>query len=138
MFLTEVYSRRIVGRDVTATLRAEILPMQALGMTAWDAGNDLTALTPQWTTGETTWRWPTRPNRGNRLRPSTGTVGDSFHDAMAEAADNRYQNELIRQRGPEQTVGRLELAAPEYVWWWTNARLHGQVDMCTAIEFEQA
>jgi transposase InsO family protein len=44
-FVTDVYSRRIVGWNVAATLRAEILPLQALDMAAWDAGGDLTGLT---------------------------------------------------------------------------------------------
>lgn len=44
-FVTDVYSRRVVGWNVAATLRAEILPMQALDMAAWDAGDDLTWLT---------------------------------------------------------------------------------------------
>ena len=45
VFVTDVYSRRIVGENVAATLRAEILPLQAPDMTAWDACGDLTELT---------------------------------------------------------------------------------------------
>jgi transposase InsO family protein len=33
-FITDVYSRRIVGRNVAATLKADILPLQALDMAA--------------------------------------------------------------------------------------------------------
>lgn len=44
-FVTDVYSRRIVGWSVAATLKAEILPLQALDMAAWNAGGDLTGLT---------------------------------------------------------------------------------------------
>ena len=36
-FVTDVYSHRIVGWNVAATLRTEILPLQALDMAAWDA-----------------------------------------------------------------------------------------------------
>jgi len=32
--------------------------------------------------------------------PSTGTVGDSFGNAMAEVVNRLYKTELIRQRGP--------------------------------------
>lgn len=40
--------------------------------------------------------------------PSTGTVGDSFDNAMAEAVNNLYKTELIRQRGPvaDRRIGR--------------------------------
>lgn len=44
-FVTDVYSRRIVGWNVAATLNAEILPLQALDMAACGAGGDLTGLT---------------------------------------------------------------------------------------------
>ena len=44
-FVTDVYSRRIVGWNVAATLRADILPLRALEQAAWDAGGDLTGLT---------------------------------------------------------------------------------------------
>ena len=43
-FVTDVYSRRIVGWNVASTLRSEILPMQALDMAAWHAGGRLDGL----------------------------------------------------------------------------------------------
>ncbi|WP_438816571.1 IS3 family transposase [Tersicoccus solisilvae] len=49
-----------------------------------------------------------------------------------------YKTELIRQRGPWRTVEQVERATLEYVWWWNNQRLHGELDMRTPIEVEQA
>ena len=47
-FVTDVYSRRIVGWNVAATLKSDILPLQALDMAAWEAKRegavDLTGL----------------------------------------------------------------------------------------------
>ena len=37
-FITDAYSRRIVGWNVAATLKADVLPLQALEMAAWNAG----------------------------------------------------------------------------------------------------
>ncbi|NYI41342.1 hypothetical protein [Demequina lutea] len=37
-------SRKIVGWNVAATLRADLLPLQALDMAAWDAGGNLDRL----------------------------------------------------------------------------------------------
>jgi len=71
-------------------------------------------------------------------KPSTGTVGDSFDNAMAEAVNGLYKTELIRRQGPWRTVEQVELATLEYVWWWNNRRLHGELDMRTPIEVEQA
>jgi transposase InsO family protein len=36
-FVTDVFSRRIVGWNVAATLRADILPLKALNMAVWTA-----------------------------------------------------------------------------------------------------
>ena len=44
-FVTDAYSKRIVGWNVASTLRSEILPLPALDMAAWGAGGDLTGLT---------------------------------------------------------------------------------------------
>ncbi|MCC2028781.1 IS3 family transposase [Microbacterium sp. YMB-B2] len=138
-FVTDVYSRRIVGWNVAATLRAEILPMQALDMAAWDAGDDLTGLTHHSDHGSN-YMAMVYTDRIVELGavPSTGTVGDSFDNAMAEAVNNLYQTELIRQRGPWRTVEQVELATLEWVWWWNNSRLHGELDMRTPLEVEQA
>lgn len=136
-FVTDVYSRRIVGWNVAATLRAEILPLQALDMAAWDAGGDLTGLTHHSDHGSN-YMAMVYTDRVVELGaiPSTGTVGDSYDNAMAEAINNLYKTELIRQRGPWRTVEQVELATLEYVWWWNNQRLHGELDMRTPIEVE--
>jgi putative transposase len=69
-------------------------------------------------------------------KPSTGTVCDSYDSATAEAVNGLYKTELLRQQGPWRTVEQVELATLEYVWWWDNARLHGELDMRTPIEVE--
>ena len=53
---------------------------------------------------------------------------------MAEAVNNLYKTELIRQRGPWRIVEQVELATLEWVWWWNNQRLHGELDMRTPAE----
>ena len=52
--------------------------------------------------------------------------------------NGRYKTELIRQRGPWRAVEQIELATLDYVWWRNNSRLHGEFDMRTPIEAEQA
>nr|WP_246139958.1 IS3 family transposase [Protaetiibacter larvae] len=138
-FVTDVYSRRIVGWNVAATLRSEILPMQALDMAAWGAGGRLDGLIHHADHGSnyTAMVYTDRIVELGAV-PSTGTVGDSFDNAMAEAINNLYKTELIRQQGPWRTVEQVELATLEWVWWWNNSRLHGELDMRTPIEVEQA
>lgn len=138
-FVTDVYSRRIVGWNVAATLRSEILPMRALDMAAWNAGGRLDGLTHHADHGSnyTAMVYTDRIVELGAV-PSTGTVGDSFDNAMAEAVNNLYKTELIRQQGPWRTVEQVELATLEWVWWWNNSRLHCELDMRTPAEVEQA
>ena len=63
--------------------------------------------------------------------PSTGFVGDSYDNAMAEAVNALYTTELIRARGPWRKVDHVELATLEWVWWWNNQRLHSELDYRT-------
>jgi putative transposase len=138
-FVTDVYSRRIVGWNVASTLRADILPLQALDMAAWAAGGNLHGLTHHSDHGSN-YMAMVYTDRIVELgaKPSTGTVGDSYDNALAEAVNGLYKTELIRQRGPWRTVEQVELATLEYVWWWNNQRLHGELDPRTPIEVENA
>lgn len=137
-FVTDVCSRRIVGWNVAATLRSEIRPCtrsrRPLGMLvpprrthlSRDHGLNYTAMV-----------YTERIVELGAV-PSTGTVGDSFDNAMAEAINNLYKTELIRRRGPWRTVKQVELATLDWVWSWNNSRLHGELDMRTPIEVENA
>ncbi|MCW4384190.1 IS3 family transposase [Salinibacterium sp. SYSU T00001] len=138
-FVTDVYSRRIVGWNVAATLRSEILPLTALNMAAWGVGGRLDGLIHHADHGSN-YMAMVYTDRIVELGavPSTGTIGDSFDNAKAEAINNLYRTELIRQRGPWRTVEQVELATLEYVWWWNNQRLHGELDMRTPVEVEDA
>ena len=138
-FVIDVFSRRIVGWNVASTLRADILPLQALNMAAWAADGDLDQLVHHADHGSN-YLAMVYTDRIAELgaAPSTGTVGDSYDNALAEAVNGLYKTELIRQRGPWRTVEQVELATLEYVWWWNNVRLHGELAMLAPIEVEAA
>ena len=97
-FVTDVHSRRIVGWNVASTLKADILPLQALDMAAWDAGDDLTGLTHHSDHGSN-YMSIVYTDRIVELgaTPSTGTVGDSYDNAFAEAVNGLYKTELIQR-----------------------------------------
>jgi putative transposase len=138
-FITDAYSRRITGWNVAATLRAGILPLQALDMAAWNAGGDLAGLVHHADHGSN-YLSLVYTSRITELgaTPSTGSVGDSYDNALAEAVNGLYKTELIRQRGPWRTVEQVELATLEWVWWWNNQRLHGELGYRTPAETENA
>lgn len=138
-FVTDVYSRRITGWNVAATLRADILPLQALDMAAWQAGGDLTGLIHHADHGS---NYLSLVYTGRIAElgatPSTGSVGDSYDNALAEAVNGLYKTELIRRRGPWRTIEQVELATLEWVWWWNHQRLHGELGYKTPAETETA
>lgn len=137
-FVTDAYSRRIVGWNVAQTLKADILPLQALEMAAFEAGGSLEGLTHHSDHGSN-YMSLIYTDRVMELgaAPSTGTVGDSYDNALAEAVNGLYKTELIRQQGPWRTVEQLELATLNWVWWWNHQRLHGELGMSTPTEIEE-
>jgi transposase InsO family protein len=138
-FVTDAHSRRITGWNVAATLKADVLPLQALDMAAWGAGGNLTGLIHHADHGSN-YLSLVYTSRIAELgaEPSTGSVGDSYDNALAEAVNGLYKTELIRQRGPWRTVEQVELATLEWVWWWNHARLHGELGYRTPAEVEAA
>ncbi|QIM16927.1 IS3 family transposase [Leucobacter insecticola] len=138
-FITDVYARKIVGWSVASTLKTEALPLQALDMAAWNIGGNLAGVTHHSDHGSNymSLRYTERVRELGAM-PSTGTVGDSYDNALAETVNGLYKAELIRRRGPWKTVEEVELATLEYVWWWNNQRLHEALEYRTPVEVEAA
>lgn len=135
-FVTDVYSRRIVGWNVASTLRASILPKPALAMAAWGAG-DVTGTIHHADHGSNYLSMVDAEAIANLgMVASTGSIGDSYDNALVEAVNGLYKTELIRRRGPWRSVEQVELATLEYVWWWNHQRLHGELDLRTPIGVE--
>jgi len=70
-------------------------------------------------------------------RPSVGSIGDSFDNAMAESAIGLYKTELIRRQGPWRNPDQVEFATLEYIDWFNNRRLHGEIGHVPPAEFEE-
>jgi putative transposase len=58
------------------------------------------------------------------LTPSTGTVGDSYDNALAETINGLYKTELVKRHGPWRSVHDLEYATAEWVDWFNHRRLY--------------
>ena len=138
-FVVDVFSRKIVGWNVASTLKADVLPLQALNMAAFTATGHLDDLVHHADHGSN-YLSVVYTDRIVEIgaKPSTGTVGDSYDNALAEAVNGLYKTELIRRRGPWRTIEQVELATLEYVWWWNNSRLHGELGYRTPAEVEAA
>ncbi len=62
------------------------------------------------------------------LRPSIGSVGDAYDNALAETTIGLYKNECIRadsplRRGPLRNLSDVELITAEYVACYNQQRL---------------
>jgi hypothetical protein len=110
-----VYSRRIVDGTSRRTLKADILPLQALRHERFDAGGDPTGLTHHPITAPNP--HGQRPATDRSWNPgailSTGTVGDSTIMRWPRAI-SAFKTELIRARAVG-TVEQVELATLEWV-----------------------
>ena len=64
------------------------------------------------------------------IKPSTGTVGDSYDNALAETVNGLYKAELIYSH-PWASLTEVEFATMNWVHWWNNERLHESLDYPT-------
>ncbi len=67
---------------------------------------------------------------------SVGSKGDSYENAMAEAFNSLYEAELVRNRGSWRGIDDLELTTVEYIDWYDNRRLHGELRHVPPAEYE--
>ena len=140
-FAAGVYARRIVGWACAMTMNTQELPLQALGQAiSWAAsrgGTDGLIRHGDHGTQYTGTVYATGVMEYGML-PSTGTVGDSYDNAMAESADGAYKTELVWRRRPFADLKDLELATFRWVSWWNSKRLHQSLGYRTpeAVETE--
>jgi putative transposase len=139
-FVTDVFSRRIVGWRTTNRMPTE-LPLDALEMALWirgRAGQSVDGLIHHSDAGSqyTAIRYAERVADAGALA-SIGTVGDSYDNAMAESIVGLYKNECVKIDGPFRTVEELELATLDWVHWFNENRLHSSIGYLTPIEIEE-
>jgi len=140
-FITDAYSRMIVGWRVASHMRTSMV-LDAIEMARWSRGNTLPGLRCHSDAGSQF----TSIHYGERLAeigavPSIGTVGDSFDNALAETVNGYYKSELIygpARTRPWKTVQDVELATLGWVHWHNTSRLHGYLDDIPPTEFAAA
>ena len=112
-FAADVYARRIVGWACATTMNTQELPLQALEQAiSWAAsrGGADGLIRHSGHGAQCTGTVYTTRVMGYGMLPSTGTVGDSCDNAMAESADGAYKTELVWRRKPFLDIDDLELA----------------------------
>jgi putative transposase len=76
------------------------------------------------------------------IKPSIGSVGDAYDNALMECVIGLFKTECIRttvfQPSPYRTINDVEYATAGWVDWYNNRRLHSSLGYLTPSEFEQA
>ena len=140
-FITDVFSRRIVGWAVAPTLHTQSLPLLALehALLSTGASRNDSGLVHH-------------SDRGSQyvslaysdaliaagVKASVGTVGDSYDNALAETVNGLYKTELIYSKRIWDSVSEVELATMGWVHWWNTTRLHEALDYRTPAAVEAA
>lgn len=75
------------------------------------------------------------------LRPSIGTVGDAYDNALAETTIGLYKNECVRadspfRRGPLRNLADVELITAGYISWYNHQRLMHRLGRVPPAEAE--
>jgi transposase InsO family protein len=138
-FVTDVFSRAIVGWQVGDTLKAE-LALDALDMALWSRRDELSSALVHHSDRGVQY---TAIRYGQRLAEagierSVGRTGDSYDNALAESVNALYKKELVTREGPWNTVSEVTLATAEWLYWYNNGRLHSWCGDVPPLEFEQS
>ena len=138
-FVLDVFSRMIVGWQVATSLYTD-LALDALQMALWRrraSGAGLAGLVHHSDRGVQyrAVRYTQRLAEADAVA-SVGSKGDSYDNAMAEAFNSLYKAELVRNKGPWRGIDDLEIATVEYIDWYNNRRLHGELGHVPPAEYE--
>ena len=135
-FITDVFSRKIVGWRVSNSLRSD-LALDALEQ-ALHARPDLSSGLVHHSDRGVQYlsiRYTDRLDEMG-IAPSVGSVGDSYDNALAETINGLYKAEVIRRNGPWRNLEEVEFATLEWVDWFNNRRLFGPIGNIPPAEFE--
>jgi transposase InsO family protein len=135
-FVSEAFSRRIVGWRASTSLRTD-LALDALEQALYDRDTDAPLVH--------------HSDRGSQylairyterlleagIESSVGSQGDAYDNALAETINGLYKTEVIRHLGPWKGLDEVELATLEWVAWYNTERLMAPLGYLPPAEYEE-
>ena len=146
-FIVDVYAQRIVAWHAATTKQTDLV-MIPLRMALWQRGREEHPTEPgelihhsdagsQYTSLRLTEHLALE-----QIRPSIGSVGDAYDNALMETINGLYKAECIRTTvfhdGPYKSIADVEYATAGWVDWYNARRLHSSLGNVPPIEYEQA
>ena len=135
-FITDVYSRMIVGWQVASHLRTD-LALDALEMAIWARNERLEGLVHHSDRGVQylSIRYSERlADEGAVASVGSAVTATTTLSPKPSTASTRPR--LIHRRGPWRGLDDVEFATLTYVDWFNHRRLHGTADNLPPAEFE--
>jgi putative transposase len=136
-FVTDVYSRMIVGWRTAASMTADLVT-DALEMAIFSRRHQLLRGVIAHSDAGSQYVSVIYTERLAEIHalPSIGSIGDSYDNALAESVNGLYKTELIRRQGPWRHAEHVELETLTYIDWFNNRRLHSELGDIPPAEFE--
>jgi transposase InsO family protein len=146
-FIVDVFAQMIVAWNAATTKQTDLV-MTPLRMATWQRAREGHPIVPGTLIGHadagsqyTAVRF-TEHLELEGLRPSIGSVGDAYDNALMECVIGLYKTECIRttvfQPGPYRTLSDVEYATAGWVDWYNQRRLHSSLGYLTPTEYEAA
>lgn len=134
-FVTDAFSRRIVGWRAATTLRTD-LALDALEQALYDRELD-GPLTHHSDRGSQylALRYTDRLLAAG-VESSVGSRGDAYDNALAETINGLYKAEVIYHLGPWKGLEDVEYATLEWVAWYNSTRLMEPLGYLPPAEYE--
>jgi transposase InsO family protein len=135
-FVTDAFSRRIVGWRASTSLRTD-LALDALEQALYDRDTDAPLVH--------------HSDRGSQylairytdrlleagIEASVGSRGDAYDNALAETINGLYKTEVIHHLGPWKGLEEVEYATLEWVAWYNSERLMEPLGYLPPAEYEE-
>ena len=135
-FVIDVFSRKIVGWRTTSSLKTDIA-LDALEQALWSRpDNDGLVHHSDHGVQYLSIRYTERLVEAG-IKPSVGSIGDSYDNALAESVIGLYKTEVIRKQEPWKGLDVVEFATLDWVCWYNDKRLLEPIGDIPPAEFEQ-